>query len=307
MSNNHFIIGVMLVLLIPASITLGLSSYIFSSKDEPVIEYSEQDTYKYVSNIIQEAENTQQRKDDDSKTNKLVEAFKSVGNIAIRKISKRGSFIVIGRENLGDGLYEYSALTAYHVVDELEDSFDLKGFFTDTNESAETPAIITINRDWHDQPQNINVTVKLVWKLQQRDVAVIKFKHRGFIPTIKLATEKEFKQINPADHIYIISSDGGNGVLIKEGTIASTHNISPCYSASADRFDQFRFCTPVWYGSSGGAIVNDQGRLIGVVLGLVIRDYQTLRPLTHSGMAIKSHIFRFALEKSGLHLLEDEE
>lgn len=91
----------------------------------------------------------------------------------------------------------------------------------------------------------------------QLDLAVAEYTQDCDIKPITLA--KENPPI-PAD-IYAIGYPGGFGFMVTKGVVSS-------YTLDDERILCMWSDVKVWYGNSGGPVINNQGELVGIILAL---------------------------------------
>jgi len=212
-----------------------------------------------------------------------------------------GSATLISRLKKNN-VYQYRALTAYHVIQRMQTNLQNRGT------RANREMILTIQENWHGQPIDIRVQVKLDWMVPKLDWSTFTFESTRYLECVQLATRKEFKQIKPGEEIYGIGGDNGQGLLLRKGIIGATHTIYPSHIvenssdlASSPPWRQypdafFRPFTPVWFGASGGGIFNKYGKLIGLYNAINITYFQ---PVAHGAIALKTYrVLELANERS---------
>lgn len=203
-----------------------------------------------------------------------------------------GSATLISRLKKKD-IYQYRALTAYHVIQFMQAEIKARGA------KANRKMLLVMQNDWHGQPVELNIKVTLDWTLPRWDWSTFTFESPQYLECVQLATRKEFKQIKPGEEIYGMGGDGSRGLLLRKGIIGATHNIYPSpviekyhQQNSLMSWDQypnafFRPFTPIWYGASGGGIFNKSGKLIGMYSALNIRGFG---PVPHGAVALKTYL-----------------
>ncbi|MHA2063071.1 MAG: hypothetical protein ACXABY_01700, partial [Candidatus Thorarchaeota archaeon] len=105
---------------------------------------------------------------------------------------------------------------------------------------------------------------------------------------------------------------GGYTQMCREGVIGATHNTHIdvrgqlqsrwLWDIHPEKF--FRPYINIWFGDSGGAVYNKEGKLIGIINGYSMGRYGV--PATHSTIAFKTYIMLDVLQHSeDFFLVED--
>ena len=222
----------------------------------------------------------------------LEKAREACFDLVLKGYNTSGSAVLVSRIKLEDGRYRYRAMTAHHVVDRM-----LQGI---TKGEGKKEVLLTFQPEFHGEQLQIHLDVEDVdWALPAHDWAAFTFISEQRLECVQVATEAEFKQIRAFEHIYIIACSGPYALQCREGNISTTHNVGvwPQEQAKSEYpwhrnpRNFFRLSAPIWYGDSGGAVFNKDGKLIGIINAFTImgRGWGG-GPVTHSGVALKAHI-----------------
>lgn len=221
----------------------------------------------------------------------LERARRAVFNISMPE-NGGGTAVLVSRTRTANG-YKYKAVTAFHVLDDYDDEL-MK------NEELSDKVTLIFQPTFHGDQLILNVKPELMtWALPAYDWAMFTFETEHKLECVEVATQERFEEIVAFETVYIVGCGGPFGQTARTGTIGSTHNIGthrllqssssmPC-NQHPTRF--FKLSTPVWYGDSGGAILNQHGELIGLLNGFstVTRFNEVV---THSGVCLKMHVIR---------------
>lgn len=220
-----------------------------------------------------------------------------------------GSAVLVGRTNLANGKYRYRALTAYHVVDDMaKNPIDI--FMGPILGKRSKTVILTFQPEFHGEPFQVKLDIDDVdWAVPAHDWASFTFDLEHKLACVEVATEAEFKSIRAFESIYLVGSPAVFGQRCRQGIIGSTHNISTIphrqivseYPWNQHQEKFFHPSFPIWYGDSGGAIFNKDGKLIGIINGFTIMMKiapGVVIPVTHSGAALKAHLIHDIVEHS---------
>ncbi|GAX88923.1 stalk domain-containing protein [Effusibacillus lacus] len=132
---------------------------------------------------------------------------------------------------VGDGLF----LTNYHVVDEASKAVIL----TKDKKEYEVQGIVAYS--------------------EQQDLALLKTKEKTGIPSVKFGSAK---QAQKGEHVIAIGNPLSLSNTVSEGIISSFRQESGV--------DLIQISVPVTFGSSGGALFNEYGEVIGITtLGII--------------------------------------
>lgn len=220
-------------------------------------------------------------------------------DIVLSDFKLAGSAVLIGRVLQQDGSYRYRALTAYHVVREMSEAM------IHNKINANRKMLMTFQPAFHGQPLQLDLNIEDVdWAAPSEDWASFTFISPQWLACADVATEVEFRAIKPWEDIYLVACFGaGYAQHLRKGIIGATHNIGVYpdeqrqalypWNKHPDKF--FRTSTPIWFGDSGGAIFNKDGKLIGIVNGLTVGGWD---PVTHAGVALKTYIIRDVVQHS---------
>lgn len=221
-----------------------------------------------------------------------------------------GSATLVGRKKLDNGKYRYTALTAYHVVE------DMAKKFAEDKTTADHRMEMVFQPNFHGKPLRIKLDIDdIEWAIPAQDWAAITFDMDHKLACAEVATKEEFEAILPFEKIYAVGCGGGYGQQCRDGIIGATHNEHRDlkgqttskwpWHAHPEKF--FRPYINVWYGDSGGAVYNKEGKLIGIInaFGMMHRGWDNM-PVTHSTVALKAHIVRDIVQHSkDFFLVED--
>lgn len=236
----------------------------------------------------------------------LEKARRSTFLIALTDYGVGGSAVLVGRKKLDNGGYRYTALTAYHVVDDMA-----KKIAEDKTIASHTMEMM-FQPDFHGAPLRAKLDIDdIEWAIPAHDWATIIFEMDHKISCSQLATEEEFKAIKPFEKIYAVGCGGPYGQHCREGIIGATHNeyhdpqMVNKYSSSWNRYPEkfFRPYISGWYGDSGGGVFNKEGKLIGIINGASIMAGYRI-PVAHSMTALKAHVILDVTHKD-FFLVED--
>lgn len=235
--------------------------------------------------------------DNDTMTS-LERARRSTCMIAFPGYYSGGSAVLVSRKKLDDDQYQYRALTAYHVVIRVAEAFAKDKL------AANHDLLLMFQQEFHSAPIRIKLIVDdISWAVPAHDWAAITFTTVYKLDCIEVATEEEFRAIKPFERIYAVGYAKGFGQHCREGIIGTTHNehwnLESQKRASKESWYQlpnhfFRPQISVWYGDSGGAIFNKDGKLIGIInaFGIMVEVGFTHLPVSHTTLALKTYIIR---------------
>lgn len=224
-----------------------------------------------------------------------------------------GSAVLVGRKKLDSGKYRYTALAAYHVVD------DMAKKLAEDKMKADRVMKMMFQPNFHGKPLRIELAIDdIEWAVPTHDWAAIIFESEHKLSCVQLATEEEFKAIKPFEKIYAVGCGGAPyGQHCREGIIGATHNIHRDVQHQENEDNKWpwnihpeKFFRPyinIWYGDSGGPIYSKEGKLIGIINGFgLLHDAFDEMPVTHSTIALKAHvILDVILDSKDFFLVED--
>jgi hypothetical protein len=226
----------------------------------------------------------------------LENARRAVIGIALPDTRTAGSATLVSRINLGDGAYRYRAITAHHVVDRMAESF------AENKQDASHAMVLMLQTNFHEKPIHVELDIDdISWAIPSHDWAAFQFTYDGKLSCAEVATESEFRSISAFDDIYAIGCGAAYGPFVRRGNMGATHNESmEIFKRSENTYPWdimpekfFRPYVNAWYGDSGGAILNKDGKLIGVInaFGFMTSSWGG-SPVTHSTVSLKAHVIR---------------
>ncbi len=228
----------------------------------------------------------------------LDRARRSTCMIALPGYHAGGSAVLVSRKKLDDDRYQYRALTAHHVVIRMVNAFARNKL--DANHDLS----LMFQQEFHGAPLRIKLTIDdITWAVPAHDWAVMTFTTVYRLDCAEVATKEEFRAIKSFEKIYAVGYAGGYGQHCREGIIGTTHNEHWDKEGQTTKSVQvwhklpnyfFRPQINAWYGDSGGAIFNKNGKLIGIIngYGIMFDIGFTTIPVTHSTVALKAHKIR---------------
>lgn len=214
-----------------------------------------------------------------------------------------GSAVLVGRQNLNNGMYRYRALTAFHLMRNMS-----KAFTKDKSKASHKLELI-FQPTFHGETLRINLLLDdLDWANPMEDWASFTFDMPHKITCAEVATKEEFEAIKPFEKIYAVGCGGSYGQMCKVGIIGATHNehqdLQGQNTKSKWPWDKHphRFFRPyinVWYGDSGGGIFNKEGKLIGIInaFGILQKGWDII-PVAHSTIALKTYLVKDVVSAS---------
>jgi hypothetical protein len=229
---------------------------------------------------------------------KVREAAKGV--FLLRDVHGRssGTGELIGCEPVDKGKYRYFALTAHHVLSDLEERW----ISEDPTVVKDFRVQLMFQTSFHGMPTRVSIDQAIVEVSHQRlDWMIFSFvtdKLEG-ISFIKLATEEEFKQLDRFDEIYGAGCGAGQGVQCRRGWMGATHNeyyglveqiAGGFYGWDIYPQAFFRPHMNIWYGDSGGAVFNKDGKQIGVINGITALNSYGGGPVEHTAVTLKTYM-----------------
>lgn len=232
----------------------------------------------------------------------LERARRASFDILMREYHNSGSAVLISRIKLDNGGYQYRALTAYHVIQRMANAIIEDGF------EANRTMFMTFQPEFHGQPLEMTLDIDDIgWTMPSHDWATFTFTSDHWLACAPVATEEEFKAISAFERIYSVGCGGEPGQQLREGIISVTHNLSTYNKSLKSKYpwrnkpnNFFRPSFSVWYGDSGGAIFNKDGKLIGLTIAFTNMQecWTSSMPVTHHNVALKAHIVRGFVEHS---------
>lgn len=248
------------------------------------------------------------REDTNITNDPITYSIRSSVGIGLEFFSKGGTGVIIGRKKLNDG-WRYNILTAFHLFDEYLSAPDqLK------NMPGYSRIRIAFLTDIKNQHVCVNSYIDEIIVLNENmDWMVFSTDIPYEIPCAKLASREDFENIKPYEHIYGIGNDGMCGLLFREGVISSFNVDDPYPSAEifisnlplwvVSPTDYFRPSHSIWPGASGGPLFTKDGKIIGIYIAIRISGAQ---PVSHAGVALKTHLVNEFLIKNLPHILTEE-
>jgi hypothetical protein len=228
---------------------------------------------------------------------KVREAAKGV--FLLRDVHGRssGTGELIGCERVGNQV-RYFALTAHHVLADLEERW----ISDDPNVIKDFRAELMFQPDFHGFPVRVSVdTVVVEHSHESLDWMIFSFvtdKIDG-VGFIKLATKEEFQQVDRFEEIYGAGCGAGQGVQCRRGWMGATHNeyygiieqiTNGFYGWDMHPQAFFRPHMNIWYGDSGGAVFNKDGKQIGVINGITALNSYGGGPVEHTAVTLKTYM-----------------
>ena len=229
-------------------------------------------------------------------TSALENARRSVVKIILPAHFSSGSATLIARKTLKNGQYRYRALTAMHVVQRM-----MTAFQKDKSKASHAMKVV-LQPSFHGGPLKVDVNIEDIdWASSSEDWASFTFVMSHKASCAPVATKAEFEAIESFEKIYAVGCPGYHGgQLCRQGLLGATHNeewdLLKQYTERNNRdwnrapHKFLRASIGMWYGDSGGAIFNKDGKLIGVINGFTILG--NFHPVTNSTVAIKAHLIR---------------
>lgn len=226
----------------------------------------------------------------------LEKARQASFDIAMKDYNIGGSAVLVSRIKLENGRYLYRALTAYHVVVKMAKALKTN------SEKASRSMLMTFQPKFHGEQLQIQLDIKdIEWAAPTNDWAAFTFESEHKLECALVATKKEFEAIEPFEDIYGVAGAGPGGQQLRRGIIGMTHRVDVNYKTQKSHGwvwnhrpnDFFRAAFPIWYGDSGGAVLNKHGKLIGIMNALEI--YNEL-PVSHLNIILKTYVIRDAVQ-----------
>jgi S1-C subfamily serine protease len=128
-------------------------------------------------------------------------------------------------------------ITAYHVI-----------------QNAQEVQVRLKNGEIYDHVQLVGVD-------ERRDVAAIRIPAAD-LPTLAVAPLDEAR---PGEAVYIVSNPSGLAWSASAGVLSAVRPVEEVSSSTMSGYRVLQFTAPVSPGSSGGALVDSKGRLLGIV------------------------------------------
>lgn len=178
---------------------------------------------------------------------RIEQAAKSV--LMLEVYNRQGKLLATGS---GFVAFDSSTLvTNYHVIDE-------KG----------TYEIIAIG----DDDRNYSIT-KVLCADEEADIAILGFKNKTSLEPLALWAEKNLKRGAP---VVAIGSPKGQKNTVSKGDISAIFTDTD--------ISVIQFTAPISPGSSGGALLNDDGKVIGITTGTLNEESQNINFAVHSAV-----------------------
>lgn len=143
----------------------------------------------------------------------------------------------------GSGFFAFDSktiITNYHVI---ENAYKIE-IIDDDDNTVEVSFIYNVNKE--------------------KDIAILRIDKEGSYSPLKVATSAELKK---GESVVAIGSPLGLKNTISKGTISNF--------VEQDGIDMIQFTAAISHGSSGGALLNDSGEVIGITSGSYV-DGQNL-------------------------------
>lgn len=153
-----------------------------------------------------------------------------------------GSGVIFGASKTGT---EYYIITNHHVIDD-QNSFRVTLLFIDGagNES------------------NADYEAELIGSSKSNDIAVLRIAKQG-LETISVATFGDSSKIKVGNDVFAIGNPlGVLGGTVSKGIISATERLS--YVEGIGNMRLIQTDTATYQGSSGGALFNEYGKVIGI-------------------------------------------
>lgn len=231
------------------------------------------------------------------KISPLESARRATFLISLKDYRVSGSAVLVGRKNLGNGMYRYRALTAHHVIKPMADKL-LKQI-----ENTSRKLTLMLQPQFHGPPLRLQLDIDdIEWAAPTEDWAAITFDSAHKLTCVEVASKAEFQAIKSFEKIYAVGCGGGFGQACRQGVIGATHNEHldvmsqkmlgkwPWHKLPRKFFRPF---INAWYGDSGGGVFSKEGKLIGLInaAGMMSRGWDQT-PVPHSTVAVKTHIIK---------------
>jgi len=128
---------------------------------------------------------------------------------------------------------------------------------------------------------------------ERRDVAAL------HIPADNLQTLKRapLEDIHPGATVYTVSNPAGLEWTVSSGLLSATRQAADVPGAGSG-YRLLQFTAPVARGSSGGALADDQGRLLGIVVGSLGGQGLNFAVPVESVLGLANHLDGLALRSS---------
>jgi hypothetical protein len=216
--------------------------------------------------------------------------------LALTTRNSSGSATLVSRQRLENNLYKYRALTAYHVIDDLAKDIAKDKLGTDHE------VTLMFQPSFHGAPLRITLDIEdIEWAVPTHDWAAFTFVTEYKLECAEVATKEEFEAMKAFENVYAVGCGAGYGQQTREGIMGATHNeyidleeqLTHCsFQWCKDPANFFRPSVNAWYGDSGGAIYNQEGKLIGIINGFGKAD------VSHLVIALKAHIIHEVVKHS---------
>ncbi len=245
----------------------------------------------------------------------LEQARQATFLVGIDEEGSGGTAILVGRHKLDDGRYRYNAMTANHVMDDLADKIreNLQKPEEERVEIDRTLSLI-FQPSFHGEP--VRYSVQLLddpyWSVPPSDWAAFAFILDARLTCATVATKEDFLRIKPFEKLYAIGCDDGDSLLCRTAVMGSTNNehrnredqlIDGMAPWDKKPYSFFRISMPIWYGASGGPVLNAEGKLIGLINGSnASLPFSGL--VSHTAIITKVHVI---LESQQIDLLTVED
>lgn len=169
----------------------------------------------------------------------------AVGGIYLE--NSGGSITLIKKEKVSKNRFIYQGLTCYHVVDGVNEDFIAAFSFDQEKQFISSSKILKIN--------------------SETDLALIEFAAPFELNILEIDFDYEYEVGND---IHTISCPNNQFPVFTHGVIAGLNIYQTQYSiySNISNSDCFRIDSALIFGSSGGAVLSKDYKLIGIVRGI---------------------------------------
>lgn len=200
----------------------------------------------------------------------IKDATSSVFEIRFNDLRQGGTAFLVGRHRVDENTFRYNAITASHVLENLK------------NRQAADPTASMMTHmsfnPWNAPMLEAELPISIEWFVPAHDWACFTFELQADLPCLQLATNEEINLSSPVEPVYIFGSEDLEGVIIHATNIAALTNryptpgpgqFNPLYRPEPwlQNFEEFlRLDRRVIPGASGGAVLNESGHVIAIVI-----------------------------------------